>query len=277
MGYREKNGEKNRDTRAMFVGGVLIVLVGVWFIGRQLWKNHEEAVKETPYETPVSDEKDAAASTITVEAVRQKLINGDKVKFLDIRGEESFQREHIPHSSPLSPGALGSYTGEPNELSVIVFSAKDTRTLEVIKNILKQRSTHLFLLEGGMEEWKKSGNATIVLGDPNSFIDQSKVTYITPAAAQALLSQSEKSVFLLDVQSEQNYQKKHIRGAKNIPLDQLEKRSEEIPPAKKIIVYGDSELLSFQGGVRLSDLGVFTAQTVSGNPLGKDSPLPLEP
>ncbi len=279
MRYREVDSGKNRESRAVFVGGLLILLVALWFIGQKWWKNHQENSLEVPSSsTPPTEEKSNPALTVTVENVRQKIVNGDKVKFLDVRGQENFQTEHIPHSLPLSPGALASYSGESNEFSVVVYSTKDTQSLEAVKNILKQKSAQFFLLDGGIEEWKKTGNPTIVLGDPNSFIDQSKVTYITPEATLALLSQEGNNIFILDVQSEQNYQKKHIKGAKNIPLDQLEKRSEEIPPAKKIIVYGDSELLSFQGGVRLSDLGIFTAKTISGkNLLDQGSPLPLEP
>lgn len=267
--------ERNKDTRAILIGGVLVLIVGASMIIRNM---RDETSSTIDQETAVSEESDGdTLPTVSADVLRQKILNGEKVSFLDIRGEESFRTEHIPHSLPVAPGTLGTHTPGSGELLVVVFSAKDTRTLEVVKNTLKQKSSQVFLLEGGFEEWKRGGNQTISLGDPNSFIDQSKVTYIAPAEAVHVIAEN-KDVFILDVQSEQNFQKKHVKGAKNIPLDQLEKRSQEIPPAKNIIVYGESELASFQGGVRLSDLNVFTAKTLSGNStFGAGSGLPLEP
>jgi rhodanese-related sulfurtransferase len=270
--------EEAKDSRAVVVGGMLILLVGGYMIFRQFYGEEPETVLTDASDDSKMTQEETMVPSISTEVVRQKILNGDKVRFLDLRGEESFKTEHIPHSLPMSPSSLATYTPASGELSVVVFSSKETETLEVIKNTLRQKSSQLFLLEGGFEQWKKEGNQTIGLGDPNSFIDQSKVTYITPSEVAGMLSTENPNLFILDVQSEQNYQRRHIKGAKNIPLDQLEKRSEEIPPAKNIIVYGESELISFQGGVRLSDLNIFTAKTLSGNAhLQKESPLPLEP
>ena len=114
-------------------------------------------------------------------------------------------------------------------------------------------------------------------GDTTSFVDQSKITYIGLESFKKLLSEKEPSLFILDVQTEENYNKAHIVGATNIPLDQLEKRSGEIPAGRQIIVYGENDSISFRGGVHLSDLGIFTAQTLSGNKyLSPDSGLPFE-
>ncbi len=277
MQKRRMFQEESKDSRAVVIGGILILLVGGYMIFRQFYgEKPKEALTDSS--NSEANQEEMTVPTVSAEVVRQKILNGDKVRFLDVRGEENFKTEHIPHSLLLTPSLLGTYTPANGELPVVVFSSNETQTLEVIKNTLKQKSSQLFLLEGGFEQWKKEGNQTIALGDPNSFMDQSKVTYITPGEVASMLSAENQDIFVLDVQSEQNYQRKHIKGAKNIPLDQLEKRSEELPPAKNIIVYGESELTSFQGGVRLSDLNIFTAKTLNGNTnLQKESLLPLEP
>lgn len=277
MQKRRMFQEESKDSRAVVIGGILILLVGGYMIFRQFYgEKPKEALTDSS--NSEANQEEMTVPTVSAEVVRQKILNGDKVRFLDVRGEENFKTEHIPHALLLTPSLLGTYTPANGELPVVVFSSNETQTLEVIKNTLKQKSSQLFLLEGGFEQWKKEGNQTIALGDPNSFMDQSKVTYITPGEVASMLSAENQDIFVLDVQSEQNYQRKHIKGAKNIPLDQLEKRSEELPPAKNIIVYGESELTSFQGGVRLSDLNIFTAKTLNGNTnLQKESLLPLEP
>jgi len=262
--------------RALLVGGFLILLIGGWFVVQTFWNNDSE---EAPLEEKtISGEKENDIPLIAAEVVRQKILNNERVRFLDMRDEQSYETLHIPHSLSLSSGALGSFVSEPNEILVIVLSWSDAQAKEVVTNILRQTSYPAFLLEGGFEAWKAGGNQTIAFGDPNSFLDQSKVTYISPAEALTMMSDDSTRPFILDVQPEQNFKRVHLKGAVNIPLRELEKRSEEIPPAKNIIVYGESELTSFQGGVRLADLNFFNARTLhDANILRPESKLPLEP
>lgn len=267
----------NKDSKTVLVGGLLILLVAGGFFLQQYWHGRSKE-QNSQDEGGASSQNGESLPTITAETVSQKIINGEKVHLLDLRDSESFKMEHIPHSLFLSPGALVSYLPSPDELTVVVYSAKDSQTLEIIKNSLRQKSFKAFLLEGGFEEWKRKGYQIISSGDPNSFNDQSKVIFITPAEALALLKDTTQHIFLLDVQSEQAYQKKHIKSAKNIPLAELEKRSGEIPPSTIVIVYGDSEMTSFQAGVRLSDLGIITTKTLSGNDnLDSKSPFLFQP
>lgn len=268
---------KNKDSRTVFIGGLLIILVAGGFFLRQFWHNRTTE-QDSRNELPLTSSDTADVPTITTETVRQKIANGEKVVLLDLRAPESFQAEHIPRSLNLSAGTLASFLPKPDELAVIVYSTQDPQILETIQNILRQKSLKAFLLEGGFEEWKRTGNQVISFGDPNSFYDQSKVISISPADALTLLKDTTQHIFLLDVQSEQDYRQRHIKSAKNIPLDQLEKRSQEIPPSTLIIVYGGSAISSFQAGVRLSDLNIATAKTLSGdNNLGSESPFLLQP
>lgn len=268
---------EKKNIRALFIGSILILMVGGLFIYRSLkGSDTKETKSESSTITNKNDGNDITA--ITSDVVRQKMLNGEAIVFLEIRDSESYKTEHIPHSFLLSSSALSSFVPKENEIPVVVLSNKDTQGIEVVKNILRQKSYNAFLLKGGFEEWKQQGNKTISSGDQNSFIDQSKVTYITPPEALKIMNDPESKVFILDVQSENNYQKVHIKGAVNIPLDQLEKRSQEIPAGRTIIVYGETELASFQGGVRLSGLNFFATKTLSNtHTLEKESGLPLEP
>ena len=250
--------------RAVLIGGTLILLVGGFFIIRTLWDTTPPEESPSP---SASEEKSntESAPTISADVIRQKMQNGERVVFLDVRDQAAFDGEHIPHSIPTSPSTLASYTADANALVVIVLSNADTQRKEVVATLLKQRSSPAFLLAGGIEEWKLSGNQLISRGDPNSFVDQSKVTYVTPAEAVKMMTETVGGLTILDVQSEQNYQRKHIKGAINIPLQQLEKRSRELSAGKNILVYGENELASFQGGTLLNDLSFFTARTLRGN------------
>jgi len=47
----------------------------------------------------------------------------------------------------------------------------------------------------------------------------------------------ENNIVLIDVSSRDLYNAEHLRGAKNIPLDQLDKRLGKLPRDKDIVVY----------------------------------------
>ncbi len=273
-----------KDFRAMLFGGALILLVGGYFLLRPLLLKNQQPDSNLGIDVSPSDASTKLspddAHTITAEVIRQKIINSEHITFIDIRDQASFDAEHIPHSLHLSEGALNNFSPLKDELLVIVYTQADSRSLVIAKNILAQKSFPAFFLQGGFESWKKNNNQTISEGDPNSFVDQSKITYLSPSELVKLLGKNDPNIVILDVQSEQNFARVHIKHALHIPLDQLEKRISEVkvPHAGTIVVYGETDIISFQAGVRLADLNIFSARTLSGsNNLTPTSGLPLEP
>jgi rhodanese-related sulfurtransferase len=269
--------QPKKDIQAVAIGGVLVLLVGVFFIGRLFWGKSSEETIIIPKETSEDIKKEEAPS-LSADVIRQKIYNGEKITLLDVRDQASFEAEHIPHSRMTSAGALSSLTAGSDEIIIIIHSENDTVVLEAVTNILKTKSFPIFLITGGFEEWKKTGNQTISRGNPESFIDQSKVTYVTPAEALKLLTDYSAGYFLLDIQEKNAFERKHLKGAAHIPLSELEKRYKEIPAGRNIVVYGENELESFRGGVRLADLGLYGTRTLSGNDhLKPESIFKLEP
>jgi len=268
----EDRGDK--EMRVLLIGALLILFVGGFFMVRLFFSDGEKKASDT---ISSNEEKNDHLS-ISPDIVRQKIINHEPIKFLDIRPAEAFAEKHIPGSVSVPISAIESYPAEANDILVIVYSASDLQSLEAAKNTVAHSSLTAFFLEGGFENWESNNNQTISVGDPRSFVDQSKVVFIGSGDVLKLIAAQNADIVLLDVQSKANYEKVHIKNAKNIPLDELEKRITEIPSNKNIIVYGENELASFRAGVRLNDLNIFTAKTLSGNlNLLKESNLPLEP
>lgn len=263
---------KNNDGKIIGMGAILILSVGGFLLFQRFWGSSatKNQITPTPYTTPEKND----FPTLESEIIRQKILNNEKVLFLDFRDPESFTQEHIPHALSFSPGTFTSFVPEKDELLVAILPNQDTNTAETIKGILRQKPYKVFLLEGGFEAWKKGGNQVISYGDPTSLLDQSKVVFIT----QEEIQKSDLDFVILDVQTAENYQTKHVAGALHIPLDQLEKRSQEIPGTKNIIVYGENEVISFQGAVRLAGLNILTARALLGNThLQPESIFLLEP
>lgn len=263
-----------RDQKAFLIGGLLILLVSGYFIGKNLFFNNSSTVSDP---LVIVDKKEGVP-LLDPEVLLKKIQNGDALMLVDIRDEASFQKEHIVRSLSVPISGLGSTSPAQDEALVIIFSDNDPAVFETAKNIMSQKSFPYFFLKGGFERWQALNAPLISVGDPSSFVDQSKVTFITLEAYRKAGGQNNTSITLLDVQSEVDFKTRHLKGALNIPLNQLEKRAGEIPAGRQIVIYGKDDLAAFQAGVRLFDLGIFSAHTFIGNNLfAPESGLVLEP
>ncbi|OGI14135.1 MAG: hypothetical protein A2878_02030 [Candidatus Moranbacteria bacterium RIFCSPHIGHO2_01_FULL_54_31] len=271
----QSHASTERDKRALLIGGVLILCVGIYFIGKNVFFGQGDADRSS---APEAADTQTGVPLLAPDVLLKKIQNGDPVALLDVRAEPAFQQGHIPQARAVPIGSLGNFSPAKDETVVIIFSESDAAVFETAKNIMSQQSFAYFFLKGGFEGWQATYAPVVSPGDPNSFIDQSKVTYIGVEAYKKLVAENTPPLFILDVQAEENFKNKHLRNAVNIPLETLENRIGEVPAGRQIVVYGENDLVSFQGGVRLSDLGIFSAQTLSGNRyLSAESGLPLEP
>lgn len=267
--------DNQRDKRTFLIGGLLIVMVGVYSISKSIFFQKTNSLVDSAI---TDSSTQSRTPLIAADVLLKKIQNDDSVAIIDVRDGTAYKIEHIAHSLPLSISTLQNFSPIKDELVVIIYAENDPGVFETIKNIMNQKSFAYFFLKGGFESWKSLNAPTVSAGDPNSFIDQSKITYLSIEECKKLLAQKIPPIFILDVQTEENFKKRHIAGAINIPLDQLEKRINEIPAGKQIIVYGENDLISFQGGVRLSDLNIFSAHTLTdGKYLSNLSGLPFEP
>lgn len=263
-----------KNIQAISIGMAGILVVGIFFIAKSFWANDSEESGNIMRGNKVVDTIER--QTITPSELQAKLARNENVYLLDIRNEEQFAAKHIPKSRSFPSDSLTNFQKEEGSLLIVIGSVDDPEANELTEDILKTKNIEAWFLAGGFEEWSKKGYPIISAGDPKDFVDQSKVNFITVDGLLPLLDN--KEFVVLDTQSEENYQRKHIKGAVHITLDTLEKRVNDIPPGKTLIVYGENELESFRAGVHIFDLNFFTAKTLRGNNhLKPGSPLPLEP
>lgn len=275
--------KKQNDIYAVAIGGALVLLVGAYFIGKSLSTGDDTSGSNETDDRIAAEERFSEASDgapfIDADDLTQKIKNGDKVRFVDIRSAEAYEIEHIKDSQRLPAGAFEGFSANQGEMVAIIFSEDDVASFETAKNVFGRKSFPYSFLRGGLPAWRISGNPTVSIGDPRSFVDQAKIIYISPDDLKLLLDVDQESVFLIDVQSKDDYRKGHIKGAMNIPLDELEKRIGQVrtPVGRTIVVYGKTDVASFQAGVRISDLGTMAVRTLSGNEhLTSASGLPID-
>ena len=84
---------------------------------------------------------------------------------------------------------------------------------------------------------------------------------------QKLLKQN-PGTYLLDVRTLGEYTQKRIKGAHLIPIDQIQKRTNEIPKNQSIIVYCETGMRSAQVGRYLDSLGYKIVSNLSQGIMG---------
>lgn len=267
-----------KDKKALLVGFVLIVCVGIYFFERRSLFRESESDRNHVLEAESSNNEKENILFIDPPTLIQKMQFDNTITILDVRTKESFENEHIAHSQSISIGALEDLNFDQSKTLVIIVPESDQEIFETAKNILAKKSSPFFFLKGGITAWKDMSAPLISRADTGSFVDQSKITLIELEDFKNMQKEHLSSFFLIDIQTEENYRKRHIQGAINIPFSELEKRSSEIPSATSLLIYGGDNLLSFQGGVLLFNLGIFSAKTLHGNGyLSSSSGLILEP
>lgn len=247
--------EKNEKI-ILTIGFVLILFVIVLTLFRNSSSSNSGKSK-AQLDSLTDKQTTTPYKTISANELNKKIItSGDKdgVVLLDIRPFEAYAQEHIMDAVniTLDEFPVASKIDAHNLVVVIGSSNVDKNIPLAIEKLEQEDYSDVTVLAGGMDAWKQLIGSTVNFGDPKSFVDQSKVSYLEPADLNSALTQ-EVPVFILDVRSSDEYASGHIKGAKNIPFEDLEKRRREIKE-KKVVVIGANELQEFQASVQLYDM-----------------------
>lgn len=256
--YKEKmsTSVKKNEQTAIIIGFFLILLVIVITLFRSnLFSESDEKVNQD--DQSIQAEFSLGYKTITVADLQKKILlapEDSKISLIDIRPFESYAKEHIVDSINIATSdfPINERVDAHNMLVIIGENADDSNIKEIIDELKKENFENFFVLAGGMEVWNQNGGVTVTYGDPTSFLDQSKVSYVKPEELNDALKKN-APMFILDIRSNDDYAKGHISGAKNIPADDLEKRRSEVSE-KKVVVVGSSELQEFQASVKMNDM-----------------------
>ncbi|MCX6763345.1 MAG: rhodanese-like domain-containing protein [Candidatus Moranbacteria bacterium] len=255
--------DQNRsNSKALIIGVFLIFVVVSITVIRSL------KTKSNPVETPstAEDQNTAIKKDKLMEAgeLSRRIINKEDITIIDVRSNDEFAAEHIIGSRniPLSQLGAGLAGLNKSKTYVLVDSSEDTDPQLINELLPAQGFNNIFYLAGGFAGWKTSFQPTISAGDPNSFADQAKVTYIKSDPLKELMA-SDQNLAIIDVRRPATFADGHLKGATNIFLDEIEQRKSEVPLGKKIVVYDNDGLWAFQAAVRLSDLGFFNVQSLA--------------
>ncbi len=254
-----QQNEKFNEKKVLVIGLILILAVAAITFFRPLLKKEKAAINNSP------EENNIQYPAISFKELQDKIRNKENVKIIDIRGSDFFLTEHIIDSVNIPAEELEASNTDFDQSALVVIASSSGVASEVqpaAKILAGKGFNNLAVLSGGIAGWKNNYGPLVSSGDPQSFTDQAKVTFISAEDAKKILDEK-RPVYFLDVRAAKDFSP-HIPGASNIALDQLEKKRGEIPIGEEIIVYGATELEGFQAGVRLHDLDILSALVLRG-------------
>ena len=251
--------ENNRKEHiALSIGFVLILIVLIITLFRFddfSSKNNSNLAQDSTPGVKVDNTPDYKTISST-DLQKQILTNNNKQGFtlLDIRSFDAYSQEHIVDSVNISPDEfpIGQQIDTHSQVIVIGQNSADGDIQKALDDLKKENFNNVVVLAGGMDTWKKFLGPTVTYGDPKSFVDQSKVSYLDPQDLNDAIT-SKAPLFIVDVRSNDDFNKGHITGAINIPFDTLEKDRSKITE-RRVVVVGANELQEFQASVQMYDM-----------------------
>lgn len=254
--------QKNKNLAALLVGFGLIVLIALLTVVRPFFGKSNQSNPDGAF---LSQTDPTAAKQISGEDLLKKIRSRESLSIIDVRDSAAFQKEHILDSQNLPAATFdpAGFSADKDRTYVFVDDGSDNSGLLLANNAAAQKDLpNVYSLTGGFTAWKNKLGPTVSAGDPNSFTDQAKVTYLSSDQLNNLLK-SPNNLYLLDVRKSNTFAAGHLPGAVNIFLDDLEKRRRELPIGKTIVVYDSDGLWAFQAAVRLFDMNITGVSALS--------------
>lgn len=255
----------NNNIVAIIIGlSLIILIVGLAFFRLNKSQNIAKKISEAP-KNAVAENIKKIAKISSADLVKKILDPKKDLTLIDIRGADDFTKEHLLDSQntplPTILDAMMPLDKDKNYVIISYDSAPETMA-SVAKILTDAGFKNIAYLDGGIATWKEGFNPTVSAGEPTSFIDQSKISYIQTDKLKEMLEAGDE-LTILDVRKKNQFDEGHIKNAINIYLEDLEKRRAEIPTSKKIVLYDNDGLWAFKAGVRLFDMGFFNNLTLS--------------
>lgn len=257
---KKNHDQSKKNVWAAAIGFVLIILAVFATLGRPYFFPQNNGHQNASAAQNLSKYKSISAKNLY--ALTQ---SAHPSVMLDVRDQNSFADEHILDSQNIDQPSLQKIlaSSDKNKAYYLIDDSGPTPTEIQVMDLFHQAGfKNVAYLEGGLTEWKNELYPTITIGDPYSFADQAKVSYISSDDLKKMLDANEE-LYIIDVRTTKEFSAGHIPGAVNIYLNDLETERRQIPLGKKIILYDNDSLWAFQGAVRLYEMGILNVFTLS--------------
>jgi len=176
--------------------------------------------------------------------ILSEIAQGMSFVLIDLRPKASAEKEHIPGAVNLPLENLKKAKKlfpKHKNAPIFLYDENDERALSAINIIKAWGYTNVAYIPGGIEAWKKAGGKV----EKGKLL--SKINYIPkPRPGTFAVEDFKKLIksptlpdnyFILDVREVNEVQEGKLPHAVNIPLGELEKRLNELPKDKTILIH----------------------------------------
>ncbi|XLQ19600.1 MAG: rhodanese-like domain-containing protein [Candidatus Moraniibacteriota bacterium] len=265
---------KQKDKNILIAIIFVIIFILIWtvtkytsikkesdVIKQEIEQLEKDSQKTSETFQELEDIKEATIKTITPLNLQQKIFSSDDLLVIDTRSKDDFTKGHIKGSIHIT--AIDNQD-IAKTIVLISNSGDESSMIDLYRDL--PSSSIIYNLSGGILAWEKEHFNLIKSTIEKSFENQSKISLVEPRDLNALLENEEelKNIFIIDTRRSGNYEKEHVPNSINIPFDDLEMLSNDIPSTKKVYIYGADEDTSFESSVLLYDLGISGAKTING-------------
>lgn len=257
------NYKQEKENKIIFFGIGIIIIISSFYLLKSTSK------KEAPIQpnTTTAGALFTDYTYITPAELSAKIASRESLTLLDPRDSASFSKNHLENSINVTADNLGQFISKLEKKSLIVVIGYDFDKKKDESMLIKELKTlgfeNIKALSGGITGWAQEGNQLISGGDKESALDWSKIDQIIPEQLKLAID-NQYPVFIIDTREPFLYASGHIPGAKNIPLNDIEKRKMEIPLSKEVLIYGSTTDDDFKASVKLNDLGFLATFTLQG-------------
>lgn len=262
---------KKTDQYLLWCVIIIIIAIMMWTLSRFIASTQSPVPQQQHAEYPAEStdlettSQDRTIPTITIRDFSMALQDkSTPATIYDIRPTTAYDDGHIPGSLTSETFDV-AHTGR--HIVLITENGEETEHTRALFRSIATNNT-IALLEGGITAWRAAGKPIVSIAVQPDFLTSAKVQFIEPRDLYAMITQqptpSAQNITIIDTRRSGNFANGHIAGAINIPLTELEFRYREIPHNTHIIIYGATDISSFQSGVVLYDVNILTAKTVRG-------------
>ncbi len=183
---------------------------------------------------------------------------------VDVREIDEYQQVRIPGATLMPLSTLGeTYRRLPTDRPVVLYCRSGARSANAVAALSGQAGfTNAYNLEGGILEWFEEGLpiSTDHVTVPSDYLP---FDVLEPDAAHKAM-ENEELRWVVDVRRPEQVETGHVRGARNIPIDQLPYRHKELPRAEPVLVTCDRGEISTMAARLLVDLDFAEVVVVDG-------------
>ena len=213
----------------------------------------DTAETETPEESEESEESneadtdqaaDAEIETITgeeLDAIQEDNDEKEKYLVIDTRKAEDYQDGHIKHAITLPLDEMDQRIGELDnykDTTVVVYGDTEDDAKEAYQKLADNGFTSV-LSAGAYNDFE--------------YTTKTKVTSVSGPEFIELVNTGDYTI--VDVRDEKDYNKGHLAGAINVPVDDAEELIETLPTDKPFLVHCYSGNRSFKVADMLAEQG----------------------